>query len=101
MSSRADVDRRHARRLRRVDREQRAVCVGEVGELLQHEPVAGRVLHVRDDDHRGLLVDVLGELLERERRRVVPDADEARLRAGLARDPQPRVRRARVLDVDA
>ena len=69
---RADVDRRHARRLRRVDREQRAVRVREVGELLQHEPVAGRVLHVRDDDHRRLLVDVLGDLLERERRRVVP-----------------------------
>ena len=87
-------------RLRRVDREQRAVRVGEVGELLQHEPVAGRVLHVRDDDHRRLVVDVLGDLLERERRGVVPDAHEPRLRAGLARDAQPGVRRARVLDVD-
>ena len=59
---RNDVDRRHAGRLRRVDREERAVRVREIGELPQHEAVAGRVLHVGDDDHRRLLVDVLGDL---------------------------------------
>ena len=97
---RDDVDGRHAGSLRRVDREERAVRVGKVGELLQHEPVAGRVLHVRDDDHRRLVVDVLGDLLERERGRVVPHTHEARFRAGLARDPEPGIGRARVLDVD-